>query len=56
VAPALLFAVFGSNWSECEIDAVFVCALGETTVAVSCSVCAVPVVTVPTVHTPLVES
>jgi hypothetical protein len=47
VAPALLFPVLGSNWSECEIDAVFVWALGETTVAVSCSVCGVLVVNVP---------
>ena len=56
VALAVLFPVVGSNWSECEIDALFVRALGDTTVAVSCSVCAVLVVTVPTVHTPVVES
>ena len=49
---ALLFAVFGSNWSLCEIEAVFVCELGLTTVACNCSVCGVTVVTVPTVQAP----
>jgi hypothetical protein len=56
VALAVLFPVFGSNWSACEMDAVFVCALGETTLATTRSVSAVPVLTVPTVHTPLIRT
>src|SRR5262249_53792024 len=52
---ALLFAGFGSNWSLCEIEAVLVDGLGETTVARSCSVCGTPAKTVPTVQAPVLE-
>jgi hypothetical protein len=53
VAKAVLLAGFGSNWSACEINAAFVCALAEATVAWIVSVCGVPVVTVPTSHRPV---
>src|SRR5262245_25409686 len=56
VADALLLPGLGSNWSESETVAVFVCALGEVTVAVIVRVCGVPTVTVPTVQIPVLET
>src|SRR5207253_10997447 len=53
VALLLLLPALGSNWSARLIAAVFICALGLTTVALNVSVRADSVSTVPTVHTPL---
>src|SRR5262249_39642399 len=53
---ALLFTVFGSNWSLCDIAAVLVDGIGEAAVAVIVNVCAPPVVTVPTVQTAVLGS
>jgi len=53
VADALLFAVVGSNWSECETLAVFVCALAETRVACRVRNAPVPAATVPMFQTPV---
>jgi hypothetical protein len=54
VALALLFAVFGSNWSLCEMEAVLVAAPALFIVAAIASVAAALVVTVPMVQTPVV--
>jgi len=56
VAVALLLPGLGSNWSESETVAVFVCALAEVTVAVIVSVCGIPTLTVPTVQSPVLET
>ena len=48
-----LFDVLGSDWSECEIDAVLVCAFALATRAWITNVCGVTVVTVPTVQIPV---
>ena len=53
MALAELLAVSGSNWSAWMMAAVFVCAPGLATKALMISVCGPPVLTVPTVHTPL---
>src|SRR5262249_27885814 len=56
VIDAELLATLGSNWSELVTVAVLVCAAGETILAWMVSVWGVVVVTVPTVHTPVVLS
>jgi len=55
VTLAELLAVTGSNWSLALMVAVFVIALGPTTVATIDSVSGAAVVMVPTVHTPVAE-
>src|SRR5437016_6222328 len=44
-------ALLGSYWSARGTEGVLACALGLTTLAWICRLCAVVVVTVPTVHT-----
>ena len=53
---ALLLPELGSNWSASVIVAVLVCGLGLVTVARIRSVCGDPTATVPTLHSPVVES
>ena len=53
---AVLFALFGSGWSEWVMVAVLVCLRPFSTIAVMTKVCGVEVLTVPAVHTPVDES
>src|SRR6516162_6633445 len=56
VALAVLLPVLGSNWSLWLTAAVFVFPSGLTTLARICRVCGTAAVTVPTVHTPVLET
>jgi hypothetical protein len=53
VTLASLLLPSGSYWSLLVTRAVFVRGAGLTTVATICSVCGVPGMTVPRVHTPV---
>nr|WP_235857703.1 hypothetical protein [Paenibacillus albiflavus] len=55
VADDVLLPVFGSNWSACDIFAMFVCVADKTTTAWSSRDAVEAFVTVPTAQTPVVE-